>query len=157
MINWIAIPPWARRPPFTLPASTMGLLVAVLSALGLGLLVLLAVLFLLIFAIARTPCQNCNGSTLFEVGLLIGLGFALPGIGGLVGGYLMYRQRPIGQVIVSVAILTSLLATAVGLARGDGTPPTVIPLLVGLIVAHYLIAVTRFHSSEPSSGQRSGH
>lgn len=131
MLDSLMDPPFAQNPAFRANAKIVGIVLAILAGIGLlfGLLGFVVALGLL----ATAP--------FFALGLIVQIvGDALC----VYGGYLMYKEDPVGKrwvIYGLVAFLVSLVLAILGGSVGA----QIIPLVV-LAAVYYIVVTSRFPS-----------
>jgi len=134
MLDQLLDPPFAKTATFHANAKTVGLVLAILGAIGLlfGLLALPVVLALAVFV------------PLILLGLIASLaGAALTAY----GGYQMYREDRGGKRLVIYGLVVYLVGIVLGILNGS-IIGQIVPLIV-LGAVYYIVVTSRFTADTP--------
>jgi len=145
-MNTLMNPPFAQNPPFNLDAKVLGLVIAIIAAIG----VLFSLLALLgLFAGSAILAAAGFGGILFIaiIGVLIG---GLAEVLGALGGWQMYQGRAEGKRLVIYGLVIGAageIVTAVGYLRITNI---IFPLIV-IFAVYYLVVISRFPGEVPKT------
>lgn len=140
MLESLLAPPFAADPPVKLniPAKTLGLILAILGAIG----ALFGILgFFPLLALGTAAAAFGGIFLLAVIGVIIGL---IGTVIGALGGYQMYQENREGKKLAIYGVALNVVGSLIAAIGGSGS-------LVGWIfgalisfVVYYLIVISRF-------------
>ncbi len=144
MLESLLAPPFAADPPVKLnvPAKTLGLILAILGAIGalfgiLGVFALLGV-SALAAAYGGIFLLAVIGAIIGEIGTVIGAW----------GGYQMYQEKREGKKLAIYGILISVVGSLIGAIGSGGLAGWIFSALISFVI-YYLIVISRFAGDPP--------
>lgn len=142
MLDSLLAPPFAADPPVKLnvPAKTLGLILAILGAIGavFGILAVLALLGL-------------NAAGFGGIFLLALIGTIVGAIGTVVGawgGYQMYQEKREGKKFAIYGLVINTVGSLIAAIGGSGLVGWIVGALIAFVV-YYLIVISRFPGEAP--------
>lgn len=144
MLESLLAPPFAADPPVKLniPAKTLGLILAILGAIGalfgiLGIFALLGV-SALAAAYGGIFLLAVIGAIIGEIGTVVGAW----------GGYQMYQEKREGKKFAIYGILISVVGSLIGAIGSGGLAGWIFSALISFVI-YYLIVISRFAGDPP--------
>ena len=139
MLESLLAPPFAADPPVKLniPAKTLGLILAILGAIG----ALFGILgFFPLLALGTAAAAFGGIFLLAVIGVIIGL---IGTVIGALGGYQMYQEKREGKNLAIYGLLISVVGSLIGAIGSGGLAGWIFSALISFVI-YYLIVISRF-------------